>query len=44
MKKIIDRLHKVLSDEPEVNKILIDFGFKWLIFGLVIGYFIGKFL
>ena len=35
-----DRLHRALTNEREVNKILLDFGFRWFITGVIVGAFL----
>lgn len=35
--RIQDRLLRALNEEREVNKILLDFGFRWFMFGVGCG-------
>ena len=38
------KIHRNLNDELEVNKILLDFGFRWWVFGLGCGVVLEWFL
>ena len=41
MTKISDKLLKFINDENDVHRILMDFAFKWFIFGIFVGLTIG---
>lgn len=42
--RIQEKLHRALKEEREVNKILIEFGAKWWLFGAMCGAVIQWFL
>ena len=41
MTKISDKLLKFLNNENDVHRILLDFAFRWFIFGVFLGLTVG---
>ena len=41
MTKLSDKLLKFINDEDDVHRILMDFAFKWFMFGVLVGATVG---